>query len=127
MNVPTPPARDANAPEYVGIGGFRVDPKVGGWTATPLVAGTLGSLLLVLGSFSVGWLASTSPINRWQWLIPYRTQESGVMLGTVLLTLGCWVMFWAWLRLGQVTRPFGHGALRMVNVATVLWLSLIHI
>lgn len=121
MNVLTPPSRGSSAPEYVGIGGLRVDPKVGGWTAVPLLAGTLGSLLLVLGSFSVGWLASTSPINRWQWLIPYRTQEGGVMLGTVLLTLGCWVMFWAWLRLGQVIRPFGGGALRTVNLATVLW------
>jgi hypothetical protein len=121
MNVLTPRRHGSSALEYVGIGGLRVDPKVSGHVAVPLVAGTLGSVLLVLGSFSVGWLASTSPINRWQWLIPYRTQESGVMIGTVLLTLGCWVMFWAWLRLGQVVRPFGGGALRTVNVATALW------
>lgn len=128
MTVPTSPSRGADAPprapgapEYIGIGGLRVDPKVSGRPAMPLLVGTLGAVLLVLGSFSVGWLASTSPINRWQWLIPFRTQEAGVMAGTVLLTLGCWVMFWAWLRLGQVIRPFGHGALRTVNLALMLW------
>ena len=108
-------------PEYVGVGGLRVDPKVAGSVLWPLVVGALGSVLLVMGSLSVGWLASASPVNRWQWLIPFRTQEWGVILGTVLLTAGCWVMFWAWLRLGQVIRPFGAGALRTVNLATVLW------
>ena len=47
--------------------------------------GTLGSLLLVVGSYSVGWLASASPINRWQWLIPWRTQETGVLAGTLIM------------------------------------------
>ena len=45
-----------------------------GGNTWPILVGTLGSLLLVAGSFSVGWLASASPINRWQWLIPWRTQ-----------------------------------------------------
>ncbi|MDO5634126.1 MAG: polyprenol phosphomannose-dependent alpha 1,6 mannosyltransferase MptB [Micrococcus sp.] len=131
MSVSTSPSADvppsaptgshAAVPEYIGVGGLRVDPKVTGSVTTALVVGTLGSILLVLGSFSVGWLASASPINRWQWLIPFRTQESGVMLGTVLLTLGCWVMFWAWLRLGQVIRPFGPAALKTVSWATALW------
>ena len=76
---------------------------------------------MLAGSLSVGWLASASPVNRWGWLIPWRTTEQGVITGTVVLTLGCWLMFWAWLRLGKVLRPFGPGALRIVNVATALW------
>ena len=120
MSVLTPPPSGSHR-EYIGVGGLRADPAVAGSTWWPVAVGAIGSLLLVLGSFSVGWLASASPINRWPWLIPWRTQETGVMTGTVLLTLGCWVMFWAWLRLGQTIRPFGPGALRTVNLATALW------
>ena len=121
VSTPRPSGSTAHRPEYVGVGGLRADPQVAGADWWPILVGTLGSLLLVAGSYSVGWLASASPINRWQWLIPWRTQETGVLAGTVLLTLGCWVMFWAWLRLGQTIRPFGRGALRTVNLATVLW------
>lgn len=116
-----PSGSTAARPEHLGVGGLRVDPAVVGRPAVPVAVGLLGSLLVVAGSFGVGWLASASPINRWQWLIPWRTQEAGVMTGTVLLTLGCWVMFWAWLRLGQTVRPFGRGSLRTVNLATALW------
>lgn len=121
VSTPRPSGSTAHRPEYVGVGGLRADPQVAGADWWPILVGTLGSLLLVVGSYSVGWLASASPINRWQWLIPWRTQETGVLAGTALLTLGCWVMFWAWLRLGQTIRPFGRGALRTVNLATVLW------
>lgn len=87
----------------------------------PVVVGFLGSLMVTAGSFSVGWLAAVSPINRWQWLIPWRTTEYGVITGTLLLTLGCWLMFWGWIRLGQVLRPFGPGTLKPVTLATALW------
>lgn len=123
MSVPasSPSGSARSRPEYIGVGGLRSDPMTAGRSGWPVAVGLIGSLLLVAGSFSVGWLASASPINRWEWLIPWRTQESGVRAGTVLLTLGCWVMFWAWLRLGQTLRPFGPGALRVVNLATALW------
>ena len=123
MSVPasSPSGSARSRPEYIGVGGLRSDPMTAGRSGWPVAVGLIGSLLLVAGSFSVGWLASASPINRWEWLIPWRTQESGVHAGTVLLTLGCWVMFWAWLRLGQTLRPFGPGALRVVNLATALW------
>ncbi|QCU78305.1 hypothetical protein E7744_09085 [Citricoccus sp. SGAir0253] len=87
----------------------------------PVLVGLVGSLAVTAGSLSVGWLASTSPVNRWGWLIPWRTTESGVTTGTVVLVLGCWLMFWAWLRLGKVLRPFREGALRTVTLATALW------
>ncbi|MCY1158289.1 MAG: hypothetical protein MOP51_1312 [Citricoccus sp.] len=94
------------------------------WTGIvwiPAVIGLVGSLAVMAGSLSVGWLASASPVNRWGWLIPWRTTESGVITGTVVMTVGCWLMFWAWLRLGKVLRPFGPGALRIVNLSTALW------
>ena len=94
------------------------------WTGrvwVPAIIGLAGSLAVLAGSLSVGWLASTSPVNRWGWLIPWRTTESGVITGTVVMTLGCWLMFWGWLRLGKVLRPFGPRALGIVNLATALW------
>ena len=85
VSTPRPSGSTAHRPEYVGVGGLRADPQVAGADWWPILVGTLGSLLLVVGSYSVGWLASASPINRWQWLIPWRTQETGVLAGTALL------------------------------------------
>ncbi len=87
----------------------------------PVLIGFVGSLAVLAGSLAVGWLASVSPINRWGWLIPWRTTEYGVITGTAVLTVGCWLMFWGWLRLGMVLRPFGPGALRIVNITTTAW------
>lgn len=102
----------------------RTDPRPvarSGAVWIPVLVGLVGSLAVMAGSLSVGWLASASPINRWQWLIPWRTTESGVITGTLTLTIGCWLMFWAWIRFGQVLRPFGPGTLRTVNWVTALW------
>ncbi|WP_460689172.1 polyprenol phosphomannose-dependent alpha 1,6 mannosyltransferase MptB [Nesterenkonia suensis] len=87
----------------------------------PLLEGLLGSLLVLLGSLGVGWLVSISPIARHPWIIPLRTEPAGVILCTVALTLGCWVMFRAWLRLGRALDGFGPSSLRTVNLAVLLW------
>ncbi|TLP73160.1 polyprenol phosphomannose-dependent alpha 1,6 mannosyltransferase MptB [Nesterenkonia sphaerica] len=96
-----------------------------------LIQGFLGSLLVLFGSFGVGWLANGSVINRWFWVIPLRTEPWGVAVTTVALTLGCWVMFHAWLLLGRALRepersPWPAGSLRIVNIATAVW-SLPHL
>lgn len=75
VSTPRPSGSTAHRPEYVGVGGLRADPQVAGADWWPILVGTLGSLLLVVGSYSVGWLASASPINRWQWLIPYAPRR----------------------------------------------------
>ncbi|MDZ5077848.1 polyprenol phosphomannose-dependent alpha 1,6 mannosyltransferase MptB [Nesterenkonia sp. HG001] len=87
----------------------------------PLVEGLVGSLMVLFGSLGVGWLVSTSPIARLPWIIPLRTESLGVIICTVALTLGCWVMFRAWLRLGRALDGFGPKTLRTVNLAVVLW------
>lgn len=91
-----------------------------------LVQGFLGSSLVLFGSFGVGWLANASAINRWSWVIPLRTEPWGVSLSTIALTLGCWVMFHAWLLLGRTLREADRGSwqpgsLRVVNTATAVW------
>ncbi|WP_157984030.1 polyprenol phosphomannose-dependent alpha 1,6 mannosyltransferase MptB [Nesterenkonia muleiensis] len=91
-----------------------------------LIQGFLGSSLVLFGSFGVGWLANAADINRWSWIIPLRTEPWGVSLTTVALTLGCWVMFHAWLLLGRALREADRkawrpGSLRIVNIATAVW------
>ncbi|MGJ9402656.1 polyprenol phosphomannose-dependent alpha 1,6 mannosyltransferase MptB [Arthrobacter sp. KK5.5] len=86
-----------------------------------LVHGLVGSLLVLLGSFGVGWLASVSPLNRNGLLIAVRTEQWGVVASTVVLTVGCWVMFRAWLRLGQVLAGWPDGSLATVRWACLLW------
>ncbi|WP_170922597.1 polyprenol phosphomannose-dependent alpha 1,6 mannosyltransferase MptB [Nesterenkonia sp. PF2B19] len=87
----------------------------------PLIEGFLGSLLVLAGSLGVGWLVSISPIARHPWIIPLRTEPAGVIVCTLALTLGCWVMFRAWLRLGRALGDFGPSSLRTVNLAVLLW------
>ncbi|GAA1810516.1 polyprenol phosphomannose-dependent alpha 1,6 mannosyltransferase MptB [Nesterenkonia flava] len=100
-------------------------------TPRALIQGFLGSMLVLFGSFGVGWLANASALNRSWWVIPLRTEPAGVALSTVALTLGCWVMFHAWLLLGRALREaeqrsWRSGSLRIVNIATAVW-SLPHL
>ncbi|MCH8571452.1 polyprenol phosphomannose-dependent alpha 1,6 mannosyltransferase MptB [Nesterenkonia sp. AY15] len=94
---------------------------------SPMVEGLLGSMLVLLGSFGVGWLVSVSPLSRQPWIITYRTETVGVVVATIALTLGCWVMLRAWLRLGRVlenpdqSQQWPTRSLRTVNAAVVLW------
>lgn len=98
-----------------------------GRVAGPIIEGFLGSLLILMGSFGVGWLVSVSPIARWEWVIRLRTEPDSVIVSTIALTLGCWIMFRAWLRLGQRLRgaedhgQWPAGSLRVVNFATAAW------
>lgn len=99
------------------------------WPA--ILVGLLGSLTLTVGSWSVGWVAPNSSINSATWLAPFRTTETGVTIGTVLLTLGAWGMIWGWLRLGRVLRrpatgyrgkyEFPPGAMRVINWSVAIW------
>jgi len=103
--------------------------KMHAWPA--IVVGFVGSVVLTIGSWSVGWVASNSGINSAQWLAPFRTTELGVIIGTILLTLGAWGMIWGWLRLGRVLRrpaqeyrgkyEFASGGMRITNWAVAIW------
>ncbi len=72
--------------------------------------------MILAGSYGVGWLVTISPLSRWELLLPLRTTTTGVTVSTVLLTLGCWVMFHAWLRLRS------EQSLRRVTRAAALWI-----
>ncbi|GAA1496180.1 polyprenol phosphomannose-dependent alpha 1,6 mannosyltransferase MptB [Paeniglutamicibacter kerguelensis] len=88
---------------------------------SPLIQGVVGSVMIMLGSLGVGWLASVSPMNRNPLLIAIRTEESGVIASTVVMTLGCWVLFRAWLRMGQQLAGWPEGSLATVRKAVWAW------
>ncbi|MET0872336.1 MAG: polyprenol phosphomannose-dependent alpha 1,6 mannosyltransferase MptB [Paeniglutamicibacter terrestris] len=88
---------------------------------SPLIQGTIGSIMVMLGSYAVGWLASVSPMNRNPLLIAIRTDYVGVVVGTVVLTVGCWILFRAWLRLGQQLAGWPEGSLVVVKRAIWSW------
>lgn len=92
-----------------------------GWHLSPLIQGTIGSIMILLGSYAIGWLANASPLNRYPLLIAIRTEYFGVVAGTVVLTLGCWILFRAWLRLGQQLAGWADGSLAVVKKAIWAW------
>ncbi|WBL18433.1 polyprenol phosphomannose-dependent alpha 1,6 mannosyltransferase MptB [Citricoccus sp. NR2] len=71
-----------------------------------VTVGTLGSLLIMVGSWGVGWL----PSNQLSWfahstiLNPLRVETSGVISCAVAMMLGCLLLIRSWLRLGQDLR-----------------------
>lgn len=71
-----------------------------------VLAGTIGSLLIMVGSWGVGWL----PSNQLSWfahttiLNPLRVETTGVIGCAVAMMLGCLLLIRSWLRLGQDLR-----------------------
>ncbi len=89
------------------------------WIA--LVEGFIGSLLILVGSVGVGWIANGSPMIRNPLVIAMRTDGAGVMVSTIMLTLGALILLRAWLRLGQRLAGWGTGTLPLVVKAVCLW------
>ncbi|WP_449373169.1 hypothetical protein [Arthrobacter psychrolactophilus] len=58
------------------------------WIA--ILEGFLGSLLILVGSVGVGWIANGSPMIRNSLVIAMRTEGFGVMSSTVLLAEVPW-------------------------------------
>lgn len=101
------------------------------WTAVPpagvnqrphwaLGQGMVGSLLIVFGSFGVGWLADASVFTRNPFFIALRTETWGVTTCIVSLVIGAMLLTRSWLRLGQRLRNWGPGTLRPTVLAVVL-------
>lgn len=89
------------------------------WIA--LAQGLVGSLLILLGSFGVGWIANGSPMIRNAVVIALRTDGIGVVVSTIALTLGALILLRSWLRLGQLLSLWGPGSLKQVVLAIALW------
>jgi len=83
--------------------------------------GFVGSMLLLMGSLGVGWLASSSPLIRTPLLIAARTTPAAVVVCTLLLCLGAALLLHAWLRLYQHLAPFGKESRGTLLKALALW------
>lgn len=92
-------------------------------TGVALAQGFVASLMILVGSWGVGWLATTqqSIFARTTFLNPLRVESAGVITCTVLLALGSMVLCRAWLRLGQRGGPHGSASLLAVRNAVLLW------
>ncbi|MDP9883814.1 hypothetical protein J2W21_001308 [Sinomonas atrocyanea] len=102
------------------------------WTSVPpagvnqpphwaLGQGFVGSLLIVVGSFGVGWLADASQFNRTALFITLRTETWGVTACIIALVIGAMLLTRSWLRLGQRLRHWGPGTIRPTVAAVLLW------
>jgi len=93
-------------------------------TATSAVwQGFAGSVMLLLGSFGVGWLASSSSLIRAQLFIVARTTPVAVVTCTVLLCVGALLMLRAWLRLSRHLRGWDAGSKPILFKALALWVG----
>ena len=81
-----------------------------GSPARTVVMGTVGSLMVMIGSLGVGWLASISPIRQNPLVIWMRFETGGVVLSILLLAVGGMLMVREWLRLGQKLNRWAPGS-----------------
>jgi len=116
MTAPVPAAsKDDGTPSAAGTLAEVDNPR------SPLIAGFIGSMFLVIGSLGVGWLAPVSELRRLPLFIWMRTEAVGVALSIVLLSVGGMLLVRAWLRLGQRVRVWGQEARKATLQAIVAW------
>lgn len=86
-----------------------------------VLMGALGSLMLLVGSFGVGWLASVSPLRQAPLIIGMRFTTTGVIVSILLLAVGGMLLIREWLRLGQKLNRWEPGSGRWVLIAIAAW------
>lgn len=95
-----------------------------GQASHTLRQGLLAALLLMVGSWGVGWMVmvpgSWMPLHNA--LLPLRTTGAGVITCAVLLVIGALLMLRSWLRLSQrITSWDDPAALRTTRKAALMW------
>lgn len=111
------PAQDP--PASPGEGGEPTGP-----TGSPLrtvIIGALGSVLLMIGSLGVGWLAEVSPLRQNPVVIALRFTTPGAIVSIIMVALGGMMLVREWMRLGQKLRGWGPGTRKWVNAAMISW------
>lgn len=86
-----------------------------------IIFGTIGSLLLMFGSFGVGWLAAASPLNTVGWIAELRYNVPGLVLSVILVAVGGMMMTREWLRLSQKMPLWGVRSKKWAWVAIICW------
>ncbi|WP_245933544.1 polyprenol phosphomannose-dependent alpha 1,6 mannosyltransferase MptB [Arthrobacter livingstonensis] len=98
-------------------------PARGGTSRSAVWQGFAGSVMLLLGSFGVGWMAtSVSPLIRTPLFILARTTPAAVIICTVLLCVGALLLLLrAWLRLRQHLTAWDPSSRPVLLKALALW------
>ena len=87
--------------------------------------GFVGSMMLLVASFGVGWVSNSSYVlTSLPPVIWMRYELPGVITSVVILGLGGMLLVRSWLRLGSRLGDFsGPGDKRIVRWATALWVA----
>ncbi|MBE1513600.1 polyprenol phosphomannose-dependent alpha 1,6 mannosyltransferase MptB [Nesterenkonia halotolerans] len=85
--------------------------------------GLLAALMIMVGSWGVGWLAMTpqSLLALNPLLLPLRTTTAGVVVCTVLLVLGALLLLRSWLRLSQRVGSWSPRATPVMRRTLFMW------
>lgn len=85
--------------------------------------GMLASLLIMVGSWGVGYLimAPSSWLGLHPALVPLRTTVGGVVTCAVLLALGALLLLRSWLRLAQRVSSWDASSLWVMRRAVFMW------
>ncbi|WP_298585085.1 polyprenol phosphomannose-dependent alpha 1,6 mannosyltransferase MptB [uncultured Kocuria sp.] len=94
---------------------------VSGAPLRTVIMGTVGSVMLLVGSLGVGWLASVSPLRQAPVIIGMRFTTTGVIVSILLLAVGGMLLIREWLRLGQKLNRWEPGSGRWVLAAIAAW------
>lgn len=85
--------------------------------------GFAGSVLLLVGSLGVGWLAGSSVLIRNPIFIVARTTPAASIIATMLLCVGAALLLRAWLRLRQHLEGWGDESAPVLKKALMLWVA----
>ncbi|ADX73448.1 hypothetical protein Asphe3_23100 [Pseudarthrobacter phenanthrenivorans Sphe3] len=116
MTARVPAAGERASATAAPAGGADVDNA-----RSPLLAGFIGSMFMMIGSLGVGWLAPVSELRRMPLFIWMRAEAVGVALSIILLAVGGMLLVRAWLRLGQRVRVWGGEARKATVMAVAAW------
>src|SRR5690349_8305553 len=116
MTAPLPAAGGMAAAAPAVNGGAEMDDP-----RSPILAGFVGSMFMLVGSLGVGWLAPVSELRRMPLFIWMRAEAAGVALSIILLAVGGMLLVRAWLRLGQKVHVWGAQARRATLKAILAW------
>ncbi|MGJ9371747.1 polyprenol phosphomannose-dependent alpha 1,6 mannosyltransferase MptB [Nesterenkonia sp. CF4.4] len=85
--------------------------------------GLLASIMIMLGSWGVGWLAMTpqSLLALNPVMLPLRTTTAGVVTCTVLLVFGALLLLRSWLRLSQRVGSWSARATPVMRRTLLMW------
>ena len=87
-----------------------------------LVIGTIGSIMVTLGSYTVGWLSDSSNFWRYDLIRAIRFDAVWVIAGIILLALGAMIMCREWLRIYQKMGDWNEpNAMRWMIAVITSW------